>query len=68
MNQECIDNNIMIIANGLDRDIPEEEIIQAYMTAGFDQGDTFLLLTAAKIIHQDRKTAIKPKALFKRVE
>jgi len=67
MDPELIDSNIQVIASGLDRGIPEKEIIEAYITAGFNMADITLLLAAAKIIHHDRKTAVPVKGVFKRV-
>lgn len=67
MNPEVIESNIMIIADGLARDVPENEIIEAYITAGFNMADVTLLLAAAKLLHGDRKNAQPVRALFRRV-
>lgn len=67
MDQEIIDSNILIIADGLGRDIPESDIIEAYKAAGFEMSDITLLLAAARIIYDARKNAVPVKAVFKRV-
>lgn len=68
MDVEVIDDNISLMADNLDRGASEQDIIDVYAEAGFQQDEIFLLLMAARIIHNDRKTAVKPKAIFKRVE
>lgn len=70
MDREVIDNNILLIAYqlGLGEDeYIDKEVIDVYTDAGFEQDEIFLLLTAAKMLHQDRKNAPKPKSLFRRV-
>lgn len=67
MNEEVIEGNIQIIADGLARDVSEAEIIEAYINAGFDMGDITLLLAAAKILLSDRKNAQPTRAVFRRV-
>jgi hypothetical protein len=66
MDIEVIDDNIALMADNLDRGASEQEIIEVYAEAGFQQDEIFLLLMAAKIIHHDRKTAIKPQGMFRR--
>lgn len=65
---EIIDPNILLMATNLDKDVSEKNIIDVYAEAGFGQGEIFLLLSAAKIIHNDRKIFVKPKAIFRRVK
>jgi len=67
MNEEIIEGNIRIIADGLGRDIPENEIIEAYVTAGFEMADVTLLLAAAKLLLGDRKNAQPIRGTFRRV-
>jgi hypothetical protein len=67
MNEEVIENNIRIIADGLDRDLPENEIIEAYVTVGFTMADVTLLLAAAKLLLSDRKNAQPVRGTFRRV-
>lgn len=67
MNPEIIESNIRIIADGLARDIPENEIIEAYVTAKFDMADVTLLLAAAKLLLSDRKNAQPVRGTFRRV-
>lgn len=67
MDAEVIDDNILLIVQNLELGVSEKEIIDVYAEAGYEQGDIFLLLTAAKILYNDRKTAPKPKAVFRRV-
>lgn len=67
MDESIIESNIQNIANALAHDA-EKEVIDIYTVTGFEQGDIFLLLMAAKILHADRKVAVKPKGVFKRVE
>jgi hypothetical protein len=66
MNEELIESNIQVIADGLARDIPESEIIEAYIAAKFEMSDITLLLAAAKLLLHDRKTAPPVKGVFKR--
>ena len=68
MNEELIDANILVIAEGMGRGISESDIIEAYIKAGFEMSDITLLLAAAKIIYEDRKNAPPPQApVFRRV-
>ncbi len=67
MNEEVIDSNILIIADGLARDIPENEIIEAYIAVGFNMADVTLLLAAAKLLLSDRKNAQPVRGSFRRV-
>ncbi len=67
MNEEIIDSNILIITDGLSKGIPEEEIIEAYTDANFNMADIVLLLTAAKLLLNDRKNAKPIKGSFKRI-
>lgn len=67
MNPEIIEGNILIIADGLARDVSENEIIEAYVAAGFEMADVTLLLAAAKLLHSDRKNAQPVRGTFRRV-
>jgi len=67
MNEGVIEGNIRIIADGLDRDLPENEIIEAYIAVGFDMADVTLLLAAARLLLGDRKSAQAVRGTFRRV-
>ena len=66
MNEGSIENNIRIIADGLEREISEDEIIEAYINAKFNMADITLLLAAAKLLISDRKNAQPTKGVFRR--
>jgi len=67
IHEELIESNIKVIADAMARDIPEPEIIEAYIKAGFEMSDITLLLWAARFIHNDRKAAQPVQAVFRRV-
>lgn len=62
------DQHIVFIANMLCGNLSEKEIVEAYTQSGFDQSELMLLMTAGKLLCNDRKAALKPKPLFKRVK
>lgn len=67
MMEEIIESNIRVIADGLERDLPENEIIEAYIAVGFEMADITLLLAAAKLLVGDRKSAQPTRSIFRRV-
>lgn len=67
MIEEIIESNIRVIADGLERDLPENEIIEAYIAVGFEMADITLLLAAAKLLVSDRKSAQPARSIFRRV-
>lgn len=68
MREDIIDSNIQVIADGLSRNIPESEIIEAYIKVGFEMSDVTLLLAAGKLLYNDRKSAPPVKGMFRRVQ
>lgn len=62
-----IDFQIVLIADALELNMNEKDIIQTYINNGFSMDEIYLLLTAGKILYNDRKTAIPVKKVFRRV-
>jgi len=65
--EEIINSNILVTADALAINVPQEEIIEAYIATGFNMADITLLLAAAKLLYNDRKNAPPIKASFKRI-
>lgn len=63
-----IENNIRIIADGIERDpyLTDTQIIQAYIDAGFEMADITLLLAGGKLLASDRKNGRLTSGVFRR--
>lgn len=66
MNQDDIHPYILLIADALDRNVSEQDIIDASAINVSSTDDIFLILAAAKLLHKDRKMAPPRKTLIKR--
>lgn len=60
MTNNWIENDIVWIADRLDQ-LPEADIVRALQEAGLGSDNIFLLMRAAKLLHQERTNALPKK-------
>lgn len=68
MDEAVIDDNIVLIAKNLANGVSEQDIIDVFKEAKYQDDDIFLLLSAGKILCQDRKNTPPKQGVFRRVE
>lgn len=67
MNVNTIDGAIVLIANALGTGMTEDVLLGVMAKLNYDDGDIYLIMSAAKLLHKDRTEAVVAKPIFKRV-